>query len=186
MFDITASIGTGDLTFVKYQSDAPDEFSIITFVDIPASQTFFFTDNAWTTASGPLATNEQTMTWTTPASVISAGNVITFTNTSGSITTITPAGNGTGTNALNGISTSGDQIFMYKGTSGSPTQFICGLNFGNAGAWLTAGATSTNDSYLPSDLINDVKTIIDPINRFMTVLNKGLIPDNLISPKELW
>lgn len=30
------------------------------------------------------------------------------------------------------------------------------------------------------------KTIIDPINRFMTVLNKGLIPDNLISPKELW
>ena len=50
-FNVTILIVAGDIAFIKYQSDAPDEFSIITFVDIPASQTFYFTDNQWTTAS---------------------------------------------------------------------------------------------------------------------------------------
>ncbi len=158
-FNVTASITTGDLAFIKYQSDAPDEFSIITFVDIPASQTFYFTDNQWTTSSGPLATNEQTMTWTTPLTVIPAGTVITFSNSSLSITDVTPAGNGTASLALNGISASGDQIFMYKGTSGSPSQFICGLNFGNSGAWQTVAGLSSNTSFLPADLIDNVNGI---------------------------
>lgn len=30
------------------------------------------------------------------------------------------------------------------------------------------------------------KTIIDPINRFMKVLNIGLVPDNLVTAKQLW
>ena len=158
-FDITASIGAGDIAFIKYQSDAPDEFSIITFVDIPASQTFYFTDNQWTTESGPLAINEQTMTWTTPGTVIPAGTVITFSNPSGSTTTVTPSGNGIGTNALNGISASGDQIFMYKGSSGSPSQFICGLNFGNSGAWQTSAGIDSSISFLPADLTNNVNAI---------------------------
>ena len=158
-FDVTISIVTGDIAFVKYQSDAPDEFSVITFVDIPASQTFYFTDNQWTTASGPLATTEQTMTWTTPVTVIPAGTVITFLNSSGSLTTVTPSGNGTASLALNGISASGDQIFMYKGTSGSPSQFICGLNFGNSGAWQIASGTSSSTSFLPADLTNNVNAI---------------------------
>ncbi|MFY7884533.1 MAG: beta strand repeat-containing protein, partial [Dolichospermum sp.] len=59
-FDITSLIMPGDITFVRYQTDAPDAFSILTFVEIPANQTFYFTDNAWTTASGPLNTNENT------------------------------------------------------------------------------------------------------------------------------
>jgi hypothetical protein len=147
-FDITLLIMPGDIAFVRYQTDTPDAFSIITFVEIPANQTFYFTDNAWTTASGPLATNENTMTWTTPVSAIPAGTVITFTDEG--TTSVTPSGNGSASGVLNGLAASGDQILMFRGTnSTSPAAFICGVSSTD---WITTGTTTSNDSYLPTDL----------------------------------
>lgn len=150
-FDITSLIMPGDIAFLSYQTDNPDGFSIITFVDIPASQTFYFTENAWTTASGPLATNETTITWSTSASVIPAGTVINFSNTSGSTFTVTPSGNGSAAGSgTPGFSTSGEQILMFRGAnSTTPSAFICGVS---TTGWITTGTTTSNTSYLPSDL----------------------------------
>jgi hypothetical protein len=154
-FDITSLIMPGDIAFVRYQADAPDAFSIITFVEIPANQTFYFTDNAWTTASGPLASNEQAITWTTPASVIPAGTVITFTDAG--TTSVTPSGNGGATGVLSGLATGGDQILMYRGTNiTTPTAFICGVS---TTSWVTTGSTTSNTSYLPSDLTLNVSGV---------------------------
>jgi hypothetical protein len=148
----------GDIAFTRYASD-DDGFSILTFVDIPANSVFYFTDNAYTTASGPLATNESTMTWTTPNTIIPAGTTISFNYVTASMV-ISPSGNGTLTGNINGLSTSGDQILMFKGTnSTTPTLFITAINWGNAGAWFTSGTTTSNDSYLPADLTNQVNAI---------------------------
>ena len=161
-FNIIAApqgILAGDIAFTRYKSDDDDGFSILTFVNIPANSVFYFTDNAYTTASGPLATNESTMTWTTPNSIIPAGTAIDF-NIVTSNTVITPAGNGTVTGNINGLSTSGDQILMYKGTnSTTPTLFIAGINWGNAGAWLTSGTPTSNQSFIPADLTDQVNAI---------------------------
>jgi hypothetical protein len=149
-FDITSLIMPGDIAFIRYQTDAPDGFSIITFVEIPANQTFYFTENGWTSASGPLATSESTITWTTPSSVIPAGTVINFSNPSGSNFTVTPLGNGVAVGSGTGLSTSGEQILMFRGSnSTTPAAFICGVSSTD---WITTGASSSTTSYLPSDL----------------------------------
>lgn len=150
-FDVSSLIMPGDIAFVSYQTDNPDGFSIITFVDIPASQTLYFTENAWTTTSGPLASNESTITWTTPSSVIPAGTVINFTHSSGSAFTVTPSGNGSAVGSTTpGFSTNGEQILMFRGTnSTTPTAFICGVS---TTGWINSGSTTSNISYLPSDL----------------------------------
>jgi hypothetical protein len=160
-FNISAApqgILAGDIAFTRYAAD-DDGFSILTFVEIPANSVFYFTDNAYNTASGPLAATEQTMTWTTPNTIIPAGTAISFTYVNPNMV-IAPAGNGTVTEALSGLSTSGDQILMYKGTnSTSPTLFITAINWGNAGAWFTSGTITSNDSYLPVDLTDQVNAI---------------------------
>ena len=150
-FDITLLILPGDIAFASYQVDNPDGFSIITFVDIPVNQTFYFTENAWTSASGPLAANESTITWTTPSSVIPAGTVLNFSNSSGTTFTVTPSGNGSAVGSASpGFSTSGEQILMFRGSnSTTPTAFICGVS---TTSWINTGITTTNTSYLPSDL----------------------------------
>ena len=161
-FNIIAApqgILAGDIVFTRYKSDNDDGFSIITFVNIPANSVFYFTDNAYTTASGPLATNEDEMTWTTPNAIIPAGTAIDF-NVVGSSTVITPAGNGTVVGSLSGLATSGDQIFLYKGTSiTAPTLFIAAINWGNSGAWLTSGVPNNYQSYIPADLTDQVNAI---------------------------
>jgi endonuclease I len=160
-FNISAApqgVVAGDIAFTRYAAD-DDGFSILTFVEIPANSVFYFTDNAYNTASGPLAATEQTMTWTTPNTIIPAGTAISFTYVNPNMV-IAPAGNGTVTEALSGLSTSGDQILMYKGTnSTSPTLFITAINWGNAGAWFTSGTITSNDSYLPVDLTDQVNAI---------------------------
>ena len=160
-FNISAApqgVVAGDIAFTRYAAD-DDGFSILTFVEIPANSVFYFTDNAYNTASGPLAATEQTMTWTTPNTIIPAGTAISFTYVNPNMV-IAPAGNGTVTEALSGLSTSGDQILMYKGTnSTSPTLFIAAINWGNAGAWFTSGTITSNDSYLPVDLTDQVNAI---------------------------
>lgn len=169
-FDVTEvpqGIQAGDIAFTRYASD-DDGFSILTFVDIPANSVFYFTDNAYTTATGPLSSNENTMTWTTPNTTIVAGTTISFTYITSNMV-ISPAGNGTVSGALSGLSTSGDQIILYKGTnSTTPTIFITAINWGNSGAYMTSGTPTSNDTYIPSGLTNQVNAI-----SFNTDLDNG-------------
>ena len=71
----------GDLAIIGVSSQS-DTIKLITLNSIAASSTFTITDNPWIAANSALNTNEGYLTWTTPASVISAGTVITFTTSS--------------------------------------------------------------------------------------------------------
>ena len=134
-----SALQPGDLAFIGYGTDDPDKFAFILLTPIAGNTQITFTDNAWTGTA--LAATEQTGTWTAPAGGLAKGSVVQI---EGTIVT----GGGTMSNALNGLSTSGDQILAYQGTSAAPL-FLAGIS---TTGWLTSGSTSSNTSYLPLTL----------------------------------
>ncbi|WP_428657221.1 T9SS type A sorting domain-containing protein [Runella sp.] len=133
----------GEIAFTAFQSDTPDSFSWVALVPIPAGATILFTDNGWNGTS--FRTNEGVLTWTAPAGGVASGTVVTM---SGGTTVTAGTVTSTGTYAL---STSGDQLFAFKGSLASPT-FISAINFGSTD-WTDTGA-STNSTALPAGLAN--------------------------------
>lgn len=135
----------GDIAFIGYATDSPDRFAFITFVDINANTQITFTDNGWR-ADNTWRSNENSGTWTAPASGIPAGSIIQIEGT-------TVTGGGTMSAGLTGLSGDGDQVIAYQGTSGSPS-FISAINM-DWGVW-QADATNSNTSALPTGLTNNV------------------------------
>lgn len=148
----TTVLQPGDIAIIGYATDAPDRFAFVTFVDILASTQIVFTDNAWTGTA--LTSNENTGTYTAPAGGLTKGSVITVTDP-GTGTTSTVTGGGTFESRLSGLSTSGDQIIAYQGTATSP-QFVTALS---TTPWITTGTLTTNISYLPTGLTNNLNAI---------------------------
>jgi len=162
------TLAVGDLSIIGFNSNTPDGFAFVTWVDIANNTYIKFTDNGFLATSSANTSNngrggENFVIWrNNTGNSIAAGTVIRIIDNSGTATTNTGtivSGN------LNGISNSGDQIFAYQGsaTSGAnpdwtsnanPTTFngtiLFGLNFG--ANWLTTGTASSNTSYLPTQL----------------------------------
>jgi hypothetical protein len=137
----------GDIAVVAYQADNPDQFAFLATVDINPGTRVSFTDNGWNGSA--LSTNENTIVWESPLAGVEAGTVVTFadgvdfslgTRISGS---------------FNGASTGGDQLLVYQGTTGSPS-FIYGLS---TTPWITTGSPTSNNSYLPTGLVNGVSAL---------------------------
>lgn len=140
---MSAQISTGDMAFIAFNADGDDDFAMVTFVDIPANTTVYFTDSEWNGTS--FGTDENDFSWNTGASVISAGTVITF----GTISATASVSVGTITGKPGGISSSAEAIFAFLGTAPrTPTTFIAAVAnsssaFGNlAGTGLTEGSTA--------------------------------------------
>ena len=74
----TYALTTGDIVIIAVNADAVKTMSFVALVDIPVNTTISFTDNAWTSASGPIATTEGAFPWTATTAV-SAGTVVKFT-----------------------------------------------------------------------------------------------------------
>lgn len=160
-------LNPGDIQIAGMNTSAPDGFTWVSWVTIPAGTQIKFTDGAFLSSASANAANnfrggENYVTWS-HTSDITPGTVIRMVNTSGSITTVT--GGGTATGALNGLSGSGDQIFVYTGAdptapNTNPTTFNGSIIFGatigttgtGGGQWLTTGTATANNSYLPSEL----------------------------------
>ncbi len=127
-----------------------------------------FTDNGLENAAGTSINNtEHVWTFTVGASPIAAGTTLNF----GYNNPTTGKWNGpaSGTTSANltgytnsGLSTSGDQLFVYQGTgtganfpSGNPSAFsgtlVSGINFG---ILITSGAADSNRTYAPTSLVN--------------------------------
>jgi len=170
---ITQAQSIGDFVFISYSNDAPDAFSILVINDIAPSTIINFTDNAWTGSA--LAGTENTAVWTTPITTIPAGTIITFTNSSGTTTSVSPSGNGTVTSALSGLSSDGDNIFAYTGLSSSPN-FIAALA---TRAWITTGSTASTTSYLPSVFTEGVNAI-----SFSTEVDNGFYNNTVTGTKQ--
>jgi len=141
-------VTAGDIAIIGFGSTGTDKFAFLLVNDLPANTVLYFTDNAWT--GSVLNTNEGTITWTSPNSVLSAGTVVTCSNTGGPTFS---SGSGILTNSV-ALANSGDQILCYRGTAvGSYTEFICAFS---SSAWLTTGTVGNGTSYLPTGLIAGV------------------------------
>ena len=139
---INLNFQPGDIGIVSFATDSPDSFAFVNWIDIPVDAEISFTDNAFNGTS--LNSNEDTLVWRNDTgNSIPAGTVILINNltSTAEIGTIVSG-------ALNGLSASNENLFIYEGDAASPN-FIYGLSNVN---WITTGIPSTNNSYLPSSL----------------------------------
>jgi hypothetical protein len=129
---------TGSLAFTAFNADE-DGWSMVTFGDIAAGTTIFFTDNEWNGGTiggtGAFNTGESYHRWNTGASIIAAGSVVRFsaidhaTNISASVGSFTRAAVSGSSNY--GMSQDADTIYAYLGTSATaPTTFLAAISTG--------------------------------------------------------
>jgi len=140
----------GDIAFVAYATDAPDRFAFMALADIAANAEIAFTDNAWSSGSA-ICTNEETVRWAAPATGVLKGTVVRIQGATANVGSIV-SGN------LSNLSTSGDQIFAYTGTSASPS-FITGLSSTTFTGACQACGVNTNASCIASGLTNGINSI---------------------------
>ncbi|MCI4644319.1 MAG: Ig-like domain-containing protein [Hyphomonadaceae bacterium] len=151
----------GSAAIISYQEDSEVVWSIVLLEDIDAGTEFSFTDNGWLASGGFRVGESEGMTFTA-GQALTAGTVITFTNTTAHL-----AGTTTSVGTMSGdpidLSVGGsngeDQIFMYQGTFNTTTgaldpgfQFITAYH-ANGGGW-DADAIDNETSAQPTELIN--------------------------------
>ncbi len=141
--DDLPSLTAGDLLITAVNATNPDQFSFIPLVDLPENSQIYFTDNAWDGAA--FSSTEGTVTYIVPVGGIQRGTKVVVT-----VSTTVTANVGTAS-ATSGfaLSTAGDNLFAYYGTSSSPA-FLFGLNTNVS--YLSSGTTSASTTYLPASL----------------------------------
>lgn len=132
------ALGAGDMAFTSFNADE-DGWSMVTFADIAANTTLYFSDNEWNGlaigAGGAFNSGESFHKWTSGASVISAGTVVRFlatdrTTLSSSFGTLTRESVSGSTNY--GTANSNETIYAYQGGgAATPTRFIAAVTNGS-------------------------------------------------------
>ena len=133
-----STLNPGDIAIVQYNADNQDQFSFVCLRNIDSGTIIHFTDNGWL-SSGSFRATEGTITWEADT-IYSCGDIV-------SLDSIAPIA----------LSSSGDQLFAYQGSSTSPS-FVTAFNNEGAAVW-QANATNANNSALPSTLTNGVNAI---------------------------
>jgi len=110
----------GDMMFVGFNADGNDGFAVVTLVEIPANSTYYFSDNEWN--GQPIGSggdfnnyNEGELTWSTGATPISAGTVITFDETRSAANTNYGSSHGSITGTID-VNSANEVIYCYIGT----------------------------------------------------------------------
>jgi hypothetical protein len=138
---VALNFGVGDISITGLANDTPDAISFVNWKPIPIDAELSFTDNAWNGTA--LLTNEDTMVWkNNTGAVIAIGTVILINDSPLTDLGTIIAGD------LNGLSSSGENLLVYEGSSINP-HFIYGLS--NL-PWITEGVVNTSNSYLPAAL----------------------------------
>ncbi len=140
---------TGDLSFVDICADGPDAFTLVALEEIPANRTIYLRDDEWNGTTWADA-NEGFITWSTGASPIARGTIISFSGvTDGQTLTVNIGTAVAGGNR--GLGAGDESIFCYTGTdANTPTAFICAIGKGTlnaafgslSGTGLTQGTTA--------------------------------------------
>ncbi|BAY93855.1 MULTISPECIES: choice-of-anchor I family protein [unclassified Tolypothrix] len=163
-------LNPGDVAIVGFRSGAPDGLAFVTFKDLDVGTMLGFTDASYQQPNTPGSWrgSENFAVWTA-STFIPAGTVVvlSFPNTPPST-----SDNGSIANALNGISGSGDQIFIYQRSDGTVStsspftsnatattwnaanggSLLFGINIASTNGFITSGTSnldSTNTSYVP-------------------------------------
>lgn len=138
----------GDLYFLSYRSDAPDGFSFVVWKPVHAGTSISFTDNGWvaTDTTAFSYTTESILTWSYQGSKpLKAGAVMVV--DCGQLPCTVNRGQVTG--AMNGLSSTGDQLFAFQGRLDS-VHFLAAINFDGT-SWAT-DRFNANTSALPNEL----------------------------------
>ncbi len=125
------ALTTGDIAFTSFNAD-DDGWAMVTFSDIAANTTVYFSDNEWN-GSAFVDSNEHALVWNTGAAAITAGSVVVFTEIdaspnviNASVGTLALAGVG-GSNL--GLSKDNETFYAFLGTSGiAPTTFLTAIS----------------------------------------------------------
>ncbi len=117
-----AALAAGDVAFTALNADE-DGWALVTFVDIVANTTIYFTDNEWNGSA--FNTGESYHRWVSGGATIAAGTVIRFqniddaTSLSASFGTLSRA-SVSGSNNF-GLSQDGDSVYAYTASSATGT-----------------------------------------------------------------
>ncbi|MFG6442720.1 FxDxF family PEP-CTERM protein [Roseateles sp. LKC17W] len=140
-----AALTAGDIAFTSFNADEKG-WSFVTFVDIAANTTIYFSDNEW--QGSAFNTGEGYQSWNSGTGTIAAGTVIRFSSiqnssraaslgTLSAVTGIPNAG------SLD-LSASPDSLFAYIGSATSPTTFLAAIASSSFGAAATGVLTGTS------------------------------------------
>jgi hypothetical protein len=147
----------GDIAIVGYRADADDALAFVSWVDLPASTSLYFTDSGFF-ADGTLRDTESILSWSSP-DLLQAGSVVVITSSAGSST----ANVGQTIGSLDSLAVGGDQIFVSRspfpalnrttapGTSYEQSDLLFGFDFNGAAGW-DADASNSSSSALPASL----------------------------------
>ncbi len=128
----------GDIAFSAFNADE-DGWAIVALTDLAAGSTIHFSDSNWN-GSG-FGSAEGMHTWNTGASLIAAGTVIRFSDIDQAARSVSIGSLSTSGNA--GLSSSGDTLFAYVGSSVSaPQTFLAAVSSESASAAATALANA--------------------------------------------
>ncbi len=137
------SLTQGDVVIVGYNFTDPDEFSLLTLVDLPSGLQLYVTDAGWNHQTMSFRKGEGIITYTVPTGGIKAGSQIVYPYDPGFVTQ--------GMNGFFGLALAGDQLLVFQGSVTHP-DFIFGLSDYN-GAWqINTSAIDNQTSHLPHDL----------------------------------
>lgn len=178
------SLSTGDIAFLGFNSDNPDQFSFILMTYLESLDTIYFTDCGYT-GSG-FYKNEGHFKWAPPAAGLAGGTIVTitasgagFTNSSSLVSATATAGTCLSvipkpnvSNTSMELNNDGDQIIAYKGPPSSPTYIAC-LNFNDSFVW--SASSSSEFTALPPGLTNGVNAVA------MSDLDNSIVNCNLLS-----
>lgn len=140
-----AALTAGDIMFTAFNADE-DGLSFVTFVDIAANTTIYFSDNEWTGTA--FNTGESYNQWVS-SSVVSAGSVVRFSAydvaglsaSTGTLSRATVSGS-----ANWGISNSNETVYAFLGSAANtPTTFLSAITngtFAADGALTNTGLTA--------------------------------------------
>ena len=129
-----AALNAGDIMFTAFNADE-DGLSFVTFVDIAANTTIYFSDNEWTGSA--FNTGESYNQWVS-SSVVTAGTVVRFSAydkatlsaSAGTLSRVTVSGSSNW-----GISNSNETVYAYLGTGATaPTTFLSAITNGTFAA----------------------------------------------------
>lgn len=129
-----AALNAGDIMFTAFNADE-DGLSFVTFVDIAANTTIYFSDNEWTGSA--FNTGESYNQWVS-SNVVAAGTVVRFSAydktslaaSTGVLSRVTVSGNSNW-----GIANSNETIYAYLGSGATaPTTFLSAITNGTFAA----------------------------------------------------
>lgn len=126
-----AALNAGDIAFTSFNSDE-DGLSFVTFKDIAANTSIYFTDNEWTGSA--FNTGESYNQWNSGAGTVAAGSVIRLqaydkTTLSASVGTLSRVAVANSANW--GLANSSETVYAYLGANATtPTTFLSAVTNG--------------------------------------------------------